>query len=76
MRRAVPAALAALALMTVAAGCGEDAEPVSGTDGPAVTAPGTTIPFERGGGDGSGSDGRVEDADTGGVAGGRDAGTP
>lgn len=76
MRRAVPAALAALALTTVAAGCGEDVEPVSGNDVPAVTAPGTTIPFEDGGGDGSGSDGRVDEADTGGIAGGRDAGTP
>lgn len=75
MRRAVPAALAALALTTVAAGCGDDVEPVSGNDAPAMTAPGTTIPYENGGGDGSGADGRVDEAATGGIAGGRDAGT-
>ena len=64
----------AAAAAAVAAGCGEDNEPVSGSDAPAVTAPGTTIPYETGGADGSGADGRREADPRGGVAAGPDSG--
>jgi hypothetical protein len=68
--------LACAALVLGLAGCGNDVEPIAEPVGPAVTSPGTTIPFENGGADGSGSDGRIEREDSGGVAAGHDAGTP
>lgn len=76
MRLPVPAALATLVLALAAAGCGDDVEPIDGAGAPAITSPGTTIPFESGGGDGSGGDGRAADEDRGGIAAGPDAGTP
>jgi hypothetical protein len=68
----LPAVVAASAL---AAGCGGDVKPISGRDAPAITSPGTTIPYEDGGADGSGSDGRREEESRGGVAAGRDVGS-
>ena len=68
-------ALAAV-VCTLAAGCGgEEVEPIPAGDVPAVTSPGTTIPYENGGGDGSGADGRKAREDKGGVAAGRDSGS-
>ena len=49
--------LLALVAAAVLAGCGEDREPIVEGDTRAVTAPGTTFPYERGGADGSGADG-------------------
>lgn len=72
--RIAPVLLAA-ALATGAAGCGEEVEPVSGDGAPAITSPGTTIPYESGGADGSGSDGVKEGQDRGGVAAGQDVGS-
>jgi hypothetical protein len=67
---------AVLAAAAMAAGCGgESVKPINGDDAPAVTAPGTTIPYEDGGADGSGSDGRRTPAGRGGVAGGPDVGS-
>lgn len=66
---------AVLAGAATAAGCGDEADPVSGADAPVVTSPGTTIPYEAGGADGSGGDGRSGDAQRGGVAAGPDAGS-
>ena len=75
MRLPVPTALiATLALAGASAGCGDDVDPVGG-GAPAVTAPGTTVPFEAGGGDGSGGDGLAVENPQGGIAGGPDAGT-
>jgi hypothetical protein len=54
--------------------CGGDVDPVSDPRGPAVTSPGTTIPYEAGGADGSGADGRTEAEERGGVAAGPDSG--
>lgn len=68
--------LACAALAFGLAGCGDDVDPVADPAGPAVTAPGTTIPYEAGGGDGSGGDGRVEADERGGIAAGPDSGTP
>ena len=66
----------ALAAGIVAGGCGgEEVKPIPAANPPSVTAPGTTIPYEDGGADGSGSDGRKEREDRGGVAGGPDIGT-
>jgi hypothetical protein len=59
----------------IAAGCGEEVDPISGSDAPAVTSPGTSIPYESGGADGSGSDGRKQKDAAGGVAAGRDVGS-
>ena len=67
-------ALAAV-VCTFAAGCGGEVEPIPAGDVPAITSPGTTIPYENGGGDGSGADGRREKQDQGGVAAGRDVGS-
>jgi hypothetical protein len=58
------------------AGCGEDVEPIPGADAPAITSPGTTIPFENGGADGSGADGTDATRDRGGVAAGHDSNEP
>ena len=66
------------ALVTAAvplAGCGDDGKPVRSENVPAVTSPGTTIPYETGGADGSGADGRTARESQGGTAAGRDAGT-
>ena len=74
--RVIAVAAAVVACAAGAAGCGgEDAEPVSGSDAPPVTAPGTDIPYESGGADGSGADGRREKEDRGGVAAGHDVGS-
>ena len=64
--------VALLAVALAAAGCG-DADPVRDPSAPAVTAPGTTIPYEAGGADGSGGDGRDDDDPRGGVAAGPDS---
>lgn len=67
--------LPALALTLLAPACGgEDVDPVRTPVAPAITSPGTTIPYEAGGADGSGGDGRTEAEESGGVAAGRDAG--
>jgi hypothetical protein len=67
---------AVVAACAIAAGCGgEDVEPIPAGDAPAVTAPGTEIPYENGGGDGSGADGRREEQRRGGVAAGPDSGS-
>ena len=65
----------AAVVCTLAAGCGEGVEAIPAGDVPAVTSPGTTLPYENGGGDGSGADGRKEREDKGGVAAGRDSGS-
>jgi hypothetical protein len=61
---------------SVAAGCGESVEAQRGDDAPAITAPGTTIPYESGGADGSGSDGSEAVDDRGGIAAGPDSREP
>jgi hypothetical protein len=68
-------ALAAV-VCTLAAGCGgEQVDPIPAGEVPGVTAPGTALPYENGGADGSGSDGRKEPESKGGVAAGRDVGS-
>ena len=69
------AVLAAVSALTVASGCGQGADPIDAGDVPAITSPGTTIPYESGGADGSGSDGRKADERRGGVAAGPDSGS-
>ena len=68
--------LAVLAVATLA-GCGqEDLSPPIERDAGAVTSPGTGIPYEQGGADGSGADGNAGDRDPesrGGVAAGPDS---
>jgi hypothetical protein len=71
----VIALVAAAAACTFATGCGEKVDPIPARNAPAVTAPDTTIPYEAGGGDGSGADGRRERERRGGVAAGHDAGS-
>jgi hypothetical protein len=71
----VIALAAAVAACTFAAGCGEEVDPIPAGDAPAITSPGTTIPYESGGGDGSGADGRREREERGGVAAGHDVGS-
>lgn len=74
MRRSLIAVLAAAGLL---AGCGsEEASVPVDRDAPAVTSPGTDIPYEAGGADGSGADGNSGDDDReprGGIAAGPDA---
>ena len=70
------AVAAVVAACTGAAGCGgEEVEPIPARNAPAVTAPGTEIPYENGGADGSGSDGVRKDEERGGVAAGKDVGS-
>lgn len=64
-----------LVLALPAAGCGDSVKPINGNDAPAITSPGTTIPYEDGGADGSGSDGRKKQEPRGGVAAGPDSGS-
>jgi hypothetical protein len=71
----VIALAAVVAACTFASGCGEEVERIPAGDAPAVTSPGTTIPYEDGGGDGSGSDGSREKEPRGGVAAGPDVGS-
>ena len=66
---------AVLAAGALAAGCGNGVKPINGDDAPAVTAPGTTIPYEDGGADGAGGDGRDAPNGRGGVAAGPDVGS-
>jgi hypothetical protein len=66
---------ATLAALTLTAGCGEDVEPIPASNAPAVTSPETGIPYEDGGGDGSGADGLRERERRGGVAAGPDSGS-
>jgi hypothetical protein len=69
-------ALAVAVCTLAAAGCGgEGVERIPAGNTPALTSPGTTIPYEDGGGDGSGSDGRREKQPRGGVAAGPDVGS-
>ena len=69
-------ALAALLALGVLAGCGSDVPNVPiERDTKAVTSPGTTIPYELGGGDGSGADGdpgTKDPSSRGGIAAGPD----
>ena len=74
--RHLPRAAIALALAAALSGCGEDTEPIRGEDAPAITAPGTTIPYENGGADGSGADGSEQSRDRGGIAAGHDTKEP
>jgi len=71
------ATLLAVLAAAVLAGCGseEQAAPPVQRDLPAITSPDTGIPYEQGGGDGSGADGNAGDRDPerrGGVAAGPD----
>jgi len=67
--------LAAVALTTAA--CGDSVEDRAvERDTPAITSPGTSIPYEQGGGDGSGADGSEAAQDRGGVAAGPDTPAP
>ena len=67
--------LAAVALTATA--CGDDVEDRAvERDTPAITSPGTTIPYEAGGGDGSGADGSEKAQPRGGVAAGPDTPAP
>jgi hypothetical protein len=75
MRR-LPVTAIALVLAAAFAGCGEEIEPVSGEGAPAITSPGTTIPYENGGADGSGADGSERTAARGGIAAGHDTKEP
>ena len=74
MRRTL--VLAVLLLAVPALGCGSSVEPISGADAPAITSPGTTIPYESGGADGSGADGREKADGRGGIAAGHDTPAP
>lgn len=88
MRRLAPAALAVLALAAGCAGATNGADQTGGGNGgeagssaspggvPAVTTPGTGIPYETGGGDGSGADGSERVRARGGVAAGSDSAEP
>jgi hypothetical protein len=58
---------------SLAAACGEEVEDRAvERDTPAITSPGTTIPYENGGGDGSGADGSEKANKRGGIAAGPD----
>ena len=63
MRSILALCVAALLL----GGCGGDVDPVAGDDAPAITAPGTTQPYDEGGADGSGGDGADRADQRGGV---------
>jgi hypothetical protein len=66
-----------LALALLAAGCGEEVpDRAVERDTPAITSPGSAIPYEQGGGDGSGSDGSEDAHPRGGVAAGPDTPAP
>ena len=69
------AVAAVIAALTGAAGCGEEVEAIPARDAPSVTTPGTGIPYENGGADGSGSDGERKRENRGGVAAGKDIGS-
>jgi hypothetical protein len=72
----VIAVAAVVAACTGAVGCGgEDVEPIPASNAPSVTSPGTEIPYESGGADGSGADGERKKEDRGGVAAGHDVGS-
>ena len=68
--------LALLGLALTAAACGNSVEPIRDTAAPAITAPGTTIPYETGGADGSGADGTERADGRGGIAAGHDTPSP
>ena len=58
---------------SLCAACGDEVEDRAvERDTPAITSPGTTIPYEQGGGDGSGADGSEKANDRGGIAAGPD----
>ena len=58
--------LPVLITASLAAACGEEVEDRAvERDTPAITSPGTTIPYENGGGDGSGADGSGADGQLG-----------
>lgn len=67
--------LAAAALTLSACGDGVEDQAVE-RDTPAIMSPGTTIPYEQGGGDGSGADGSERAQPRGGVAAGPDTPAP
>lgn len=70
-------ALLVLSIATFAAACGEEIEDRAvERDTPAITSPGTTIPYENGGGDGSGADGSEKANERGGVGAGPDTPAP
>lgn len=70
------AVAAVIAASTGAAGCGgDDVKAIPAGDAPSVTTPGTDIPYESGGADGSGSDGERKRENRGGVAAGKDIGS-
>jgi hypothetical protein len=70
-------ALVALTIALPLAACGEEVEDRAvERDTPAITSPGTTIPYENGGGDGSGADGSEKANPRGGIAAGGDTPAP
>ena len=72
-----PLLLPLLITASLAAACGEDVEDRAvERDTPAITSPGTDIPYESGGGDGSGADGSEKSNDRGGIAAGPDTPAP
>ena len=70
-------ALVVLTIATSLAACSEEVEDRAvERDTPAITSPGTTIPYENGGGDGSGADGSEKAQPRGGIAAGPDTPAP
>lgn len=70
-------AFVVLTIATGLAACGEEVEDRAvERDTPAITSPGTTIPYENGGGDGSGADGSEKANPRGGIAAGGDTPAP
>jgi hypothetical protein len=63
---------------SVAGGCGSSTndKAISGGDAPAFTTPTTRVPYENGGGDGSGADGAAASNPRGGVGAGPDSPNP
>ena len=71
-----PTILALLTTAALAAGCGGETKPIIERDTGAVTSPGTTQAYERGGADGSGADGKLgseDPQDRGGIGAGPDS---
>ena len=65
--------LPVLIIASLSAACGEEVEDRAvERDTPAITSPDSNIPYENGGGDGSGADGSEAANDRGGIAAGPD----